>query len=113
MTRTGAAGAPGGERDQEVGMNSSIIGKIEKARRYAEEPERVQINALNASFHGSHDEYTITLQDGHWHCSCHFFESQEYGTCSHVMALQRLLGQMKFPIATEAEHAAPAAPVAG
>ena len=70
-------------------MNSSIIGKIEKAKRYAAEPERVQITALGATFHGSHDEYTLTFQDGAWHCSCHFFESQDYGTCSHVMALQR------------------------
>ena len=75
-------------------MHSSIIGKIEKAKRYAAEPERVKFNALNATFHGGHDEYTITLQDGQWHCSCHFFTAQEYGTCSHVMAMQRLLTPM-------------------
>ena len=30
-------------------MNSSIIGKIEKARRYAQEPERIRISALTAT----------------------------------------------------------------
>lgn len=82
-------------------MNSSIIGKIEKARRYAAEPERVKFNSLQATFHGGHDEYTMTLQDGRWHCTCHFFNSQEYGTCSHIMAMQRLL----MPMLTEdAQH---------
>ena len=78
-------------------MNSSMIGKIEKARRYAAEPERVKITALDATFHGGHDEYTLALQDGVWRCSCHFFASQDYGTCSHIMALQRLLAPMVPP----------------
>jgi len=83
-------------------MNSSIIGKIEKAKRYAAEPERVKIHSLDATFHGGHDEYTITLKDGRWHCSCHFFESQDYGTCSHIMAMERLLNPM-LPRPAESE----------
>ena len=47
-------------------MHSSMIGKIEKAHRYAREPERVRLNGLNATFHGGHDEYEIALVDGHW-----------------------------------------------
>lgn len=82
-----------------------MIGKIEKAKRYATEPERVKISGLNATFNGGHDEYTLTLQDGEWRCSCHFFTSQEYGTCSHVMALQRLLTPM-LPAATSEAPAA-------
>ena len=94
-------------------MNSSIIGKIEKARRYAAEPERVHIDALTATFRGSHDEYTIKLENGEWHCSCHFFETQDYGTCSHVMALQRLLTPMVDLTPHHQEAPAPAATVAG
>jgi|SwirhisoilCB2_FD_contig_51_5636056_length_569_multi_11_in_0_out_0_1 hypothetical protein len=75
-------------------MNSSIIGKIEKARRYAAEPERVKFTTLDATFHGDNDEYTMTLHDGQWHCTCHFFTSQEYGSCAHIMAMQRLLAPM-------------------
>jgi hypothetical protein len=75
-------------------MNSSMIGKIEKAHRYAREPERVSITEFTASFRGSHDDYTIALKDGHWQCSCHTFESHVVGTCAHVMALQQMLGPM-------------------
>lgn len=76
-------------------MHSSLIGKIEKAHRYAQEPERVRINGLSATFHGSHDEYDVTLADGHWTCNCHTFDAIH--TCSHVMALQQLIGQMLTP----------------
>lgn len=91
-------------------MHSSMIGKIEKAHRYAREPERVRLNSLNATFHGGHDEYTIELKDGHWTCSCHTFSSHAVGTCAHVMALQQMLGEMlpadlRYDVA-EQEHAA-------
>lgn len=86
-------------------MNSGIIGKIEKAKRYAAEPERVKIDGLSATFNGGHDEYTLTLHDGKWQCSCHFFQSQDYDTCSHVMALQRLLTPM-LPEAAASEQLA-------
>jgi hypothetical protein len=75
-------------------MNSSMIGKIEKAHRYAREPERVRITGFAASFRGGHDDYAVELKDGHWHCSCHTFESHIVGTCAHVMALQQMLGSM-------------------
>ena len=78
-------------------MNSSMIGKIEKAHRYAREPERVRFNSLNATFQGGHDDYKVELVDGHWTCSCHTFESHAVGTCSHVMALQQMLGLMLAP----------------
>lgn len=78
-------------------MHSSMIGKIEKAHRYAQEPDRVRLDGLSASFRGGHDEYRVELRDGHWHCSCHTFESHVVGTCSHVMALQQILGNMLSP----------------
>ena len=75
-------------------MNSSMIGKIEKAHRYAREPERIRFRTLEATFHGGHDDYTIRLTDGGWECSCHTFASHAIGTCSHVMALQQILSPM-------------------
>ncbi len=75
-------------------MNSSMIGKIEKAHRYAQEPDRVRIAGLQASFHGGHDDYAIHLADGHWECSCHTYSSHVVGTCSHIMALQQILADM-------------------
>jgi hypothetical protein len=75
-------------------VNSSMIGKIEKARRYAEEPSRAQIQSIDVTFRGEHDDYDVRLDDGHWTCSCHSFSVLQLGTCSHIMAMERLLGQM-------------------
>ncbi|MFM9108739.1 MAG: hypothetical protein ACKOWF_18795 [Chloroflexota bacterium] len=75
-------------------MNSSMIGKIEKAHRYAMEPERVTISQLSAKFRGGHDDYTVSLDSGHWSCSCHTFETHVVGTCAHIMALQQMLAKM-------------------
>jgi hypothetical protein len=75
-------------------MYSSMIGKIEKAHRYAREPERVKFQNLTATFEGGHDSYTVSLTDQGWECSCHTFETHMIGTCSHIMALQQMLGQM-------------------
>ena len=72
-------------------MHSDLIGKIEKARRYAQEPERVTIQNLNARFRGGND-HDIRLENGDWSCDCHFFG--RWQTCSHVMALQRVLEPM-------------------
>ncbi|MDQ3225169.1 MAG: hypothetical protein M3Q50_00875 [Chloroflexota bacterium] len=71
-----------------------MIGKIEKAHRYAKEPERVLLHSLESTFHGGHDDHTVGLTNGHWHCTCHAFSSHALGTCAHVMALQQMLAQM-------------------
>jgi hypothetical protein len=82
-----------------------MIGKIEKAHRYAREPERIRFASLEATFHGGHDDYTIRLADGVWECSCHTFASHVLGTCSHVMAMQQLLSPM---LSEEARYGAEA-----
>ncbi len=38
-------------------MVSSIIGKVEKARKYAEETERVSVTSFTATFDGKHNIY--------------------------------------------------------
>ncbi len=73
-------------------MQSSLIGKIEKAKRYAEEIERITFSELSVKFQGEHDNYTISYKEGKWHCSCHFFSN--WGLCSHTMALQKILDNM-------------------
>ena len=70
-------------------MDSSIIGKIEKARKYSEERDRVGITSFNATFRGHHNTYQVSFDSGTWHCQCHFFSNR--GVCSHTMALQRIL----------------------
>ncbi|HZU67040.1 MAG TPA: hypothetical protein VFA09_07150 [Ktedonobacteraceae bacterium] len=71
-------------------MNSSMISKIAKAKRYAEEPERIQFTRFEAEFRGENDVHTTTYDNGEWHCTCRFF--QDWGDCSHTMAMQRVLG---------------------
>jgi hypothetical protein len=71
-------------------MNSSMVNKIAKARRYAEEPERIQFSRFEANFQGENDVHTTTFDNGDWQCTCHFFN--DWGDCCHVMAMQRVLG---------------------
>jgi hypothetical protein len=66
-------------------VHSSLIGKIEKAKRYAQEPDRVTLSEFAADFRGDHDNYTVSYKNKKWHCTCPFFSQR--GTCSHVMAL--------------------------
>jgi len=73
-------------------MQSSLIGKIEKAKRYAQETERITFSELSVKFQGEHDNYNVEYKDGKWHCSCHFFST--WGLCSHTMALEEILGKM-------------------
>ena len=73
-------------------MQSSMIGKIEKAKRYAQEPERVTFSELSVKFHGKNDDYTTEYKDGKWRCTCGFFPT--WGVCSHTMALEKILSVM-------------------
>lgn len=88
-------------------MHSDLIGKIEKARRYAEEPERINLGEIKATFHGGNNDHTITLAEDQWSCDCDFFRLRH--TCAHVMAMQKILNPMlttearEFGGATEAQ----------
>ena len=73
-------------------MDSSIIGKIEKARHYAEQKDRVNITSFSATFQGNHDQYDVRFENGSWRCECHFFATRD--VCSHTLALQRILDEM-------------------
>lgn len=73
-------------------MNSSLIGKFEKAHRYAAEPQRVRFQAFRVTFNGDNDVHEVALEDGRWRCSCGFFA--EAGLCPHTMAMEKLLAPM-------------------
>jgi len=73
-------------------MQSSLIGKVEKAKRYAGEQDRVTFSELSVKFRGEHNDYETGYKDGQWYCSCRFFS--DWKTCSHTMALQKILGNM-------------------
>lgn len=73
-------------------MDSGMIGKIEKAKRYAEERERIKIESLAVTFDGANNPHTVTLNDGVWQCDCDFFQTRL--RCSHTMALEIILEGM-------------------
>ncbi|HEU0072908.1 MAG TPA: SWIM zinc finger family protein [Dehalococcoidia bacterium] len=83
-------------------MNSSVIGKIEKAKRYAQERDRMRFSALSVHFHGENDDHEVTLAGEKWHCTCEFFEG--HGTCAHSMALEHVLEGMLPEAATHLQH---------
>lgn len=77
-------------------MNSSVIGKIEKARLYARERTRMKVSELKVAFHGENGDHEVTLVDNQWHCTCDFFATG-HGACAHTMALERVLEGMLAP----------------
>ena len=79
-------------------MDYGMIGKIEKAKRYAEERNRIHVDALTVTFDGANNPHTVRFQDGVWQCDCDFFQTR--GRCSHTMALEIILDRM-IPIAVD------------
>ena len=73
-------------------MDYGMIGKIEKAKRYAEERHRITFNTLNVTFTGDHNSYTITLKADGWHCTCAGFHTHHI--CPHIMTMEKLFRPM-------------------
>ena len=73
-------------------MQSSLIGKIEKAKRYAHEKDRITFSELTVTFRGDNNDYITSFLHEHWQCSCTFFS--HWKLCSHTMALERILSEM-------------------
>ena len=84
-------------------MHSGLIGKVEKARRYAMERDRFAFKSLVMTVHGDNDDHDVTLQDGTLHCGCDFFSHNE--TCAHTMAIERVLEGLLPARATTTEPA--------
>jgi hypothetical protein len=80
-------------------MDYGMIGKIEKAKRYAEDRNRIVFENFKATFDGENNPHTVENIDGVWRCDCDFFLTRN--VCSHTMALERILEGM-LPVTTEA-----------
>lgn len=70
-------------------MDYGLMRKIEKAKRYAEERDRITIESLSVTFDGTNNPHEVQFQDGTWQCDCDFFMTR--GRCSHTMALEIIL----------------------
>jgi hypothetical protein len=73
-------------------MDSGMIGKIEKAVKYAREPERFEFQQITVTVRGEHKNHQVNYDRGSWQCDCEFFVSHQQ--CSHTIAIEKVLGQM-------------------
>ena len=51
-------------------MDYGMIGKIEKAKRYAEQRDRIKFESLKVTFEGENNPHTVSLENGVWQCDC-------------------------------------------
>jgi len=103
-------------------MDYGMISKIEKAKRYAEQRDRISFLSFTVTFDGDNNPHSVMYEGGQWSCDCSFFQSrgvtfdgdnnphsvmyeggqwscdcsffQSRGVCSHTMALERILAGM-------------------
>jgi len=77
-------------------MDYGMIGKIQKAKRYAEERDRIHFHSFSVTLDGENNPHTVRFENGKWDCDCEFFRTR--GRCSHTMALEIVLEKM-IPVA--------------
>jgi hypothetical protein len=73
-------------------MDYGMIGKLDKAKRYAQERERFQFHDFRVTVRGANNDHVVTYAEGKWTCDCDFFHSR--GRCSHTMSLEIILEGM-------------------
>jgi SWIM zinc finger len=70
-------------------MQSSLHGMIDKAKRYAEEPYRLQFEELSATVRGDNSDHVVRLASGRLTCDCDHFQHERL--CAHVLTVERVL----------------------
>jgi hypothetical protein len=73
-------------------MDYGMIGKIEKAKRYAQQRERFRFDKFDVTFSGDNNDHKVSYANGVFKCDCEFFILRQ--RCSHTMALEQLLDKM-------------------
>jgi len=87
-------------------MDSSMIGKIVKAKQYAEQRDRISFNDFRVTLKGNHTDHVVSYDRGEWRCDCSFFAQR--GVCSHTMAIERVLHEMIEPVQDSIREPEPA-----
>ena len=90
-------------------MHSSVIGKVEKANRYARELDRIKFERMSLTFRGDNDSHRVRLDADGWACTCHTFGLSH--DCAHILALQKVLGVMLSESAQQTFEADPTMPL--
>lgn len=73
-------------------MDYGMIGKIEKAKMYAEERDRIQFETFRVRIQGDNNIHFVSYDHGNWDCDCDFFATR--AVCGHTMAMERVLNNM-------------------
>lgn len=68
--------------------------KREKAKNYAQQPERFKVEKMKLKMDSLNGEREITFENGKWHCTCEFYKKAQANasldTCSHIMAVKEI-----------------------
>ncbi len=67
----------------------NIVSDVRKAKRYAQERDRIQILSFDCTFEGYNKTHFVTYDEGNWTSTASFFAQR--GVCSHIMALEKIL----------------------
>lgn len=73
-------------------MDTAMVSKLEKAKRYAEERERMHITELTVRFEGENGTHHVSFSGAKWQCDCRFFSTRDW--CCHTVAMARVLEKM-------------------
>ncbi len=73
----------------------NIVSDVRKAKRYAQERDRIQILSFACTFEGYNKTHFITYDEGVWTSTASFFAQR--GVCSHTMALEKILKGLVEP----------------
>ncbi len=78
-------------------MDSGMIGKIEKAKRYAQELHRFHFESLTVRIDGENNTHMVQFANNKWNCDCDFFRTHK--VCTHTMSLTNyiLKGMVPMP----------------
>lgn len=77
-------------------MDTGLVSRIIKARQYAQEQDRIEFTSFEVNFKGEHNTHQVQyMKEGQWRCTCE--EGTRMGVCSHIMALERILGDSVVP----------------
>jgi hypothetical protein len=58
-------------------MDYGMIGKIEKAKRYADQRDRIHFEAFKVTFEGENNPHTVSFESGQWQCDCDFLHKNQ------------------------------------
>ncbi len=69
-------------------MQSALHGMIDKARRYAQEPDRLSMESLTIRVRGNNSEHLVHLAGGRLTCDCDHYAHERL--CAHVLTVERV-----------------------